>query len=66
MNNNIIYTNFSCGMRAVMVQRPGIAEHCGFAINAGSRDEDEAHRGIFHFVEHTIFKGTSGAGRGTS
>lgn len=59
MNNNIIYTNFSCGMRAVMVQRPGIAEHCGFAINAGSRDEDEAHRGIFHFVEHTIFKGTS-------
>ena len=31
----------------------------GVAINAGSRDEAENLHGLAHFVEHTIFKGTS-------
>ncbi|MBW2076106.1 MAG: insulinase family protein [Deltaproteobacteria bacterium] len=30
----------------------------GIWVNAGSRDEDEEDRGIFHFIEHMIFKGT--------
>jgi predicted Zn-dependent peptidase len=30
----------------------------GIWVNAGSRDEDEQARGIFHLIEHMIFKGT--------
>ncbi len=31
----------------------------GFWIPAGSRDEDEAHAGVTHFIEHLLFKGSS-------
>ena len=30
----------------------------GFWVRAGSRDEDHAHAGISHFLEHLLFKGT--------
>jgi predicted Zn-dependent peptidase len=30
----------------------------GFWVRAGSRDEDPAHAGISHFLEHLLFKGT--------
>ena len=30
----------------------------GIWVNAGSRDELDKERGIFHFIEHMIFKGT--------
>jgi predicted Zn-dependent peptidase len=30
----------------------------GIWIGAGSRDEDEAHAGLSHFLEHLLFKGT--------
>jgi predicted Zn-dependent peptidase len=30
----------------------------GIWVNAGSRDEQEQDHGIFHFIEHMIFKGT--------
>jgi predicted Zn-dependent peptidase len=33
--------------------------HCGIIINSGSRDENENQLGLAHFIEHTIFKGTS-------
>lgn len=40
--------------------RPGATEFCGLTVNAGSRDElQPADYGLAHFVEHTIFKGTS-------
>ena len=32
--------------------------HLGLFINAGSRDELESEKGLAHFIEHTIFKGT--------
>ncbi len=32
--------------------------YCGFAVNAGTRDENEDEFGLAHFVEHMIFKGT--------
>ena len=32
--------------------------YCGFAINAGTRDELENEHGIAHFAEHVLFKGT--------
>jgi len=32
--------------------------HCGFIINAGSRDELSTENGIAHLIEHCMFKGT--------
>ena len=32
---------------------------CGFGIHSGSRDDPEELPGLAHFVEHTIFKGTT-------
>ena len=32
--------------------------YCGFAVDAGTRDELENEQGMAHFVEHLIFKGT--------
>lgn len=33
--------------------------HCGYIIGTGSRDENQNNNGIAHFIEHTVFKGTS-------
>lgn len=33
--------------------------HCGYVINAGSRDDLQGEMGMAHFIEHMIFKGTS-------
>jgi predicted Zn-dependent peptidase len=32
---------------------------CGLTINTGTRDEHESEHGMAHFLEHTLFKGTS-------
>jgi predicted Zn-dependent peptidase len=32
--------------------------HCGFFINAGSRDEMDQEQGLAHLIEHCLFKGT--------
>lgn len=32
--------------------------YCGFAVDAGTRDEQANEEGMAHFVEHLIFKGT--------
>lgn len=47
------------GIRIVHKPIPGKIVHCGFIINTGSRDERLYENGIAHFIEHTIFKGTS-------
>lgn len=49
----------SNGLKAVHRLFPGMTEYCGVAVNAGSRDETPDRHGLAHFVEHTIFKGTS-------
>lgn len=49
----------SNGLRAVIDQIPGYVSYIGVAIGAGSRDEAEDRYGLAHFVEHTIFKGTT-------
>lgn len=46
------------GMRVVCRSTSGLVSYLGVVINVGSRDEDESHHGLAHFVEHTIFKGT--------
>lgn len=32
--------------------------YLGLIINTGSRDENDDERGLAHFIEHTVFKGT--------
>lgn len=47
------------GLRVVHVQdRNILTVHCGFIINAGSRDELEHESGLAHLIEHCLFKGT--------
>lgn len=56
----VSYHTSPSGMRMVHLRVPGSAVgYCGVAVRAGSRDEGCDRRGLAHFVEHTIFKGTS-------
>lgn len=48
-----------CGLRIIHQPSQSPVAYCGVAVNVGSRDENEENLGIAHFVEHTIFKGTS-------
>ena len=52
------YHTLPNSLRLVHVTTNNQVAWCGLAINAGSRDEQEGHYGLAHFVEHTIFKGT--------
>ncbi|HSV87558.1 MAG TPA: pitrilysin family protein [Bacteroidales bacterium] len=46
------------GIRIVHKSSLSNVAHCGFYINAGSRDENPSEEGLAHFVEHVMFKGT--------
>ncbi|MDR3251813.1 MAG: insulinase family protein [Tannerella sp.] len=46
------------GLRTVHLPISSQVAYCGFAINAGARDEQTEEAGLAHFVEHTLFKGT--------
>ena len=48
----------SNGLRIVHLPSASPVSYCGFAINAGTRDEAVNEFGLAHFVEHMIFKGT--------
>lgn len=43
-----------------IIHEPSLSKvaYCGFAVDAGTRDEAENEQGMAHFVEHLIFKGT--------
>ena len=46
------------GIRIIHAPRPSAVAYCGFAIDAGTRDEKAGQQGMAHFVEHLLFKGT--------
>ena len=46
------------GLRVVHLPIESPVSYCGFAINAGTRDENADEFGLAHFVEHMLFKGT--------
>lgn len=54
------YSTFtlSNGLRLIHTTSPTNVAYCGFAIDAGTRDELPQEQGMAHFVEHLIFKGT--------
>lgn len=47
------------GLRIIHLPSDTDVAHCGLFINVGSRDERSNEKGIAHFVEHLMFKGTS-------
>ena len=49
------------GMRIIHEPTLSKVAYCGFAIDAGTRDEAENEQGMAHFVEHLIFKGNGEA-----
>ena len=46
------------GIRIIHAPNHSAVAYCGFAIDAGTRDEADNEQGMAHFVEHLIFKGT--------
>ncbi len=51
------------GARAVVVPRAGVgAVLIAAAVPAGSADEDPAHAGLSHYLEHLLFDGFDGMG----
>lgn len=49
----------SNGLRLVHLPSDSPVSYCGFAVNAGTRDEEASEFGLAHFVEHMLFKGTA-------
>lgn len=48
-----------CGLQYAVKKSGSAVGYCALSIKCGTRDESGYHSGIAHFVEHTIFKGTS-------
>ncbi len=49
----------NCGLRVVLEQIPYVQSvTAGVWVRAGCVDEDDSCRGISHFIEHMMFKGT--------
>ena len=48
-----------CGLQYAVRRRVSPVAYCSLSIKCGTRDEAGFPSGIAHFVEHTIFKGTS-------
>lgn len=60
--SRLTYLDLDGSMRGVHLHIPGLnVGYTGVAVLAGSRDENLANHldGMAHFVEHTIFKGTT-------
>lgn len=49
----------ACGLQYAVRRSTSSVGYCALSIKCGTRDEMGYHGGIAHFVEHTIFKGTS-------
>ncbi len=47
------------GIRVIHKQVDSPVAHFGVIMNTGSRDENKKEQGLAHFIEHTIFKGTT-------
>ncbi len=48
-----------CGLKYAVRKGGSAVGYCALSVKCGTRNEMGYHSGIAHFVEHTIFKGTS-------
>jgi predicted Zn-dependent peptidase len=56
---NYVLSELDSGERVVSERLDNVRSVAlGFWIGAGSRDEDERHAGVSHFIEHLLFKGS--------
>ncbi|MDR1897176.1 MAG: insulinase family protein [Prevotellaceae bacterium] len=55
----IITFDLPNGIRVVHKYTTSPVVFCGLTINTGTRDELDTEHGMAHFLEHTLFKGTS-------
>ena len=53
------YHTLGNGIRIILSHTPSRVVYSGVYINVGSRDEAGADEGMAHFIEHSLFKGTS-------
>ena len=61
---NYVLSELDSGERVISEQVDSVRSvSLGFWIGAGSRDEDDAHAGVSHFIEHLLFKGSCGLRR---
>ena len=58
MKNHYTTAVLSNGLRIIHCPSPTSVVYCGYAIDAGTRDEQPNEHGLAHFVEHMLFKGT--------
>lgn len=60
ITSDITYYTLPNGLKCVHIPvHASAVEHVGVVVNTGSRNDPEGYDGLAHFVEHTIFKGTS-------
>jgi predicted Zn-dependent peptidase len=61
MLNHTSYNTFVLpnGLRLIHSLTPSPVVYCGYAVDAGSRDELPGEQGLAHYVEHMLFKGTT-------
>jgi predicted Zn-dependent peptidase len=56
---NYLLTTLDSGARVITEPLEAVRSAAiGLWIGTGSRDEDDAHAGVTHFLEHLLFKGT--------
>lgn len=58
VSNTLRLTALDNGVRLLHSYEASPVVYCGFAINAGTRDEADNQWGIAHLIEHLLFKGT--------
>lgn len=61
------YSTFTLpnGLRLIHTTSPTNVAYCGFAIDAGTRDELPQEQGMAHFVEHLILRAQKSEKPGT-
>ena len=53
------YHTLPNGIKIILSHTPSRVVYSGVYINVGSRDEHDADEGMAHFIEHSLFKGTT-------
>lgn len=58
----MITADAPCGLKYAVLKSGASVAYCAISIRCGTSDEGDYRSGIAHFVEHTVFKGTSSHG----
>ncbi|MDD2381190.1 MAG: insulinase family protein [Mariniphaga sp.] len=59
VENDFLTYTLPNGIRFIHKPTCSPVSHLGILINTGSRDEEQEEHGLAHFIEHSVFKGTT-------